>query len=48
MGAGTRGSGKVVAEGDRAGYSIRVNHQWRTCFRWKDADAYDVEVVDCH
>lgn len=36
-------------KGDRAGqYSVRVNEQWRVCFRWKDADAYDVEIVDYH
>ena len=35
--------------GDRAGqYSIRVNDQWRVCFRWRDGDAYDVELVDYH
>jgi toxin HigB-1 len=35
--------------GDRAGqWSIRVNDQWRICFRWKDGDAYDVEMVDYH
>jgi proteic killer suppression protein len=35
--------------GDRAGqYSIRINDQWRICFRWLDADAYDVEIVDYH
>jgi proteic killer suppression protein len=35
--------------GDRAGqYSIRVNDQWRVCFRWQDGDAYDVELVDYH
>jgi toxin HigB-1 len=34
---------------DRAGqYSIRVNDQWRVCFRWKDGHAYDVEIVDYH
>jgi proteic killer suppression protein len=33
--------------GDRAGaYSIRVNDQWRICFRWREGDAYDVEVAD--
>jgi len=33
--------------GDRAGQcSIRVNMQWRACFEWKDADAYNVEIVD--
>ena len=35
--------------GDRAGqHSIRVNDQWRICFRWADGDAYDVEIVDYH
>lgn len=34
---------------DRAGqHSIRVNDQWRLCFRWQDGDAYDVEIVDYH
>ena len=35
--------------GDRQGqYSIRVNDQWRVCFRWEGADAHDVEIVDYH
>lgn len=35
--------------GDRAGqHSIRINDQWRVCFRWHDADAHEVEIVDCH
>lgn len=35
--------------GDRAGqHCIRINDQWRVCFRWKDHNAYDVEVVDYH
>lgn len=35
--------------GDRAGqHSIRVNDQWRICFRWRDGDAHEVEVVDYH
>jgi proteic killer suppression protein len=35
--------------GDRAGqYSIRVNQQWRICFRWSDAGPEDVEIVDYH
>lgn len=34
---------------DRAGqYSIRINDQWRICFRWKDGNAYDVEITDYH
>lgn len=36
-------------KGGRAGsYSIRVNVQWRICFSWQGADAYDVELVDYH
>jgi toxin HigB-1 len=35
--------------GDRAGqYSIRVNQQWRICFRWTDAGPEDVELTDYH
>lgn len=35
--------------GDRAGqHSIRVNDQWRICFRWTGRDACDVEIVDYH
>jgi len=38
-----------LLRGDRNGqYSIRLNDQWRICFRWLDGDAYDVEVVDYH
>ena len=36
-------------KGDRKGqYSIRINDRWRICFRWKDGDAYDVEIIDYH
>jgi len=36
-------------KGDRAGqHSIRVNDQWRICFRFVDGDAYDVEICDYH
>ena len=35
--------------GNRRGqWSIRINRQWRLCFRWTDNDAYDVEIVDYH
>jgi toxin HigB-1 len=35
--------------GDRAGqYSIRINDQFRLCFRWTSAGAEDVEIVDYH
>ena len=29
-------------------YSIRINRQWRVCFRWTNAGAVDIEVVDYH
>ncbi|MCB1502918.1 MAG: type II toxin-antitoxin system RelE/ParE family toxin [Bauldia sp.] len=35
--------------GDRKGqHSIRINDQWRVCFRWSRGDAFDVEIVDYH
>ena len=35
--------------GDRRGqHSIRINDQWRVCFRWRDGHAHDVEIVDYH
>jgi proteic killer suppression protein len=35
--------------GDRAGqYSIRINDQWRICFKWIENTAQDVEIVDYH
>ena len=36
-------------KGERKGqHSIRINEQWRVCFRWEQGDAYDVEIVDYH
>lgn len=36
-------------KGDRQGqWSVRINNQWRICFRWEDGDAWDVEIVDYH
>jgi plasmid maintenance system killer protein len=33
-------------KGDRKGeYSIRINKQWRICFRWRDGHVFDVEIV---
>jgi len=35
--------------GKRAGqFSIRINNQWRVCFKWEEPDALDVEIVDYH
>jgi len=34
---------------DREGqYSIRINDQWRVCFRWQEGNAYEVGVTDYH
>ena len=38
-----------LLKGDRKGrYSIRINDQWRICFRWDGAKTVDIEVVDYH
>jgi proteic killer suppression protein len=38
-----------LLHGDRKGqHSIRINDQWRICFRWNDGDAFDVEIADYH
>ncbi len=35
--------------GNRQGqHSIRINDQWRICFRWSEGDAYEVEITDYH
>jgi len=36
-------------KGNRKGqWSIRINNQWRICFKWLDGHAEDVEIVDYH
>ncbi len=36
-------------KGSRQGqHSIRINDQWRICFRWIDGGAHDVEIIDYH
>ena len=36
-------------KGDRKGqHSIRINDQWRICFKWRSGDAYDVEIANYH
>lgn len=38
-----------ILSGDRAGqHSVRINRQWRLCFRWSNGDAFDVEITDYH
>jgi proteic killer suppression protein len=34
---------------DRSGqWSIRINNQWRICFKWRDDGVHEVEIVDYH
>ena len=43
------GNALEALKGDRKGqHSIRINDRWRICFRWRDGNAYDVEIVDYH
>lgn len=38
-----------LLKGNRSGqHSIRINEQWRICFKWESGDAFDVEIVDYH
>lgn len=38
-----------VLKDDRKGqHSIRINKQWRICFKWRQGDGHDVEIVDYH
>lgn len=39
---------EALAGARKGQYSIRVNDQWRVCFRWREGDACDVEIVDYH
>jgi proteic killer suppression protein len=44
-----RGNRLEVLKGNRVGqFSIRINDQFRICFRWVNNDAFDVEVTDYH
>ena len=47
--AGLRSNRLEALRGDRRGqHSIRINAQWRICFRWSDDGPWDVEIVDYH
>jgi proteic killer suppression protein len=37
-----------LAGARRGQHSIRINDQWRICFRWSNGDAEEVEIVDYH
>lgn len=39
---------EALKGGRKGQHSIRINDQWRICFRWKDGDAHGVEIVDDH
>lgn len=39
---------EALKGGRKGQHSIRVNDQWRICFRWREGNAYDVEIVDYH
>ena len=39
---------EALKGGRRGQYSIRINDQWRICFRWNEGHAYEVEIVDYH
>lgn len=39
---------EALKGGRKGQHSIRINDQWRVCFRWKDGDAHGVEIVDYH
>jgi proteic killer suppression protein len=44
-----RGNRFEKLKGDRKGpYSIRINDQYRICFRWENENALDVEIIDYH
>jgi proteic killer suppression protein len=39
---------EALKGGRKGQHSIRVNDQWRVCFRWEGEDPHDVEIVDYH
>jgi proteic killer suppression protein len=39
---------EMLRGGHSGQYSIRINDQWRICFRWTESGAADVEIVDYH
>jgi proteic killer suppression protein len=45
----TPGNRLEALSGDREGeHSVRINRQWRICFRWREGGAEDVEICDYH
>ena len=39
---------ETLKDNRKGQHSIRINDQWRICFKWKSGDAYDVEITDYH
>lgn len=39
---------EALSKNRRGQHSIRINDQWRVCFRWTDSGVLDVEIVDYH
>ena len=39
---------EALKGGRKGQHSIRINDQWRICFRWNEGDAFEVEIVDYH
>ena len=39
---------EALKGGRKGQHSIRINDQWRICFRWQEGDTWDVEIVDYH
>ncbi len=39
---------EALKGGRKGQHSIRINDQWRICFKWGDGDVYDVEITDYH
>jgi proteic killer suppression protein len=39
---------EAIKGGRKGQYSMRINDQWRLCFRWAEAGAEDVEIVGYH
>ncbi|MDD3518304.1 MAG: type II toxin-antitoxin system RelE/ParE family toxin [Chromatiales bacterium] len=39
---------EALKGGRKGQWSIRINDQWRICFKWHDGNAFDVEIVDYH
>tara|TARA_B100001105_G_scaffold211492_1_gene176197 strand:- start:803 stop:955 length:153 start_codon:yes stop_codon:yes gene_type:complete len=43
-----RGANWRFARDRKGQWSIRINDQWRICFKWHDASAFEVEIADYH